>query len=234
MREAAIFTLPNILTLLRLVSAPVFLALFFGLRGMCSPEEQWLRLVLCLVLVIFSEISDGLDGYFARKYKQVSDFGKLMDPYADSAFRLTVLFSFAGSVHKWVPLWMVVVLLYRDLFTSVVRIFAMKRGVVIAARVSGKLKAISQATAIIAILTAAVLQQMSGKFEWVSSLLGYVGLKGGSPESVATSANWIMWLVVVVAVWSGFDYLWACRKHIVAAADGVNTPDPGADETSDD
>jgi CDP-diacylglycerol---glycerol-3-phosphate 3-phosphatidyltransferase len=208
----------------------VFLALFFGLRGILSPEDQWIRLVLCLALAIFSEISDGLDGYFARKYKQVSDFGKLMDPYADSAFRLTVLFSFAGSVHNWVPLWMVVVLLYRDILTSVVRIFAMKRGVVIAARTSGKLKAISQGTAIIAVLSAAGLQQMSGQFQGVRTFLGYLGLKGGSPQSVATSAYWIMWFVLLIAVWSGIDYLWACRKHIIAAAEGESESPPGPEK----
>jgi len=224
-RATAIFTLPNILTLLRLASAPLFLALFFGMRGAIRPQDQWLRLVLCLVLVIFSEVSDALDGYFARKYKQVSDFGKLMDPYADSAFRLTVLFSFSGSVHKWVHLWMVVVLLYRDILTSVVRVFAMKRGIVVAARVSGKLKAISQATAIISILTVAAVQQMSGRFAWMKGLLNRIGFTGGSPESVAFSANCIMWVVVLIAVWSGIDYFWACRRHIVAAADGESSSD---------
>ena len=133
----SIFTLPNSLTMLRVASAPVFLVLFFG--DFFSPQYEWLRLVLCLALAITSEVSDGLDGYFARKYRQVSDFGKLMDPYADSVFRLTALFSFAGSGHRWVSLWMVVVLLYRGVLTSVVRTFAMKRGVVVAARPAGQL-----------------------------------------------------------------------------------------------
>jgi CDP-diacylglycerol--glycerol-3-phosphate 3-phosphatidyltransferase len=215
----AVLTLPNILTLLRLLSAPVFLALFFGLGEVCSPRDQWIRLLVCLGLVILSEVSDALDGYFARKYKQVSDFGKLMDPYADSAFRLTVLFSFAGSSHKWVPLWMVVVLLYRDILTSVVRTFAMKRGVVVAARVSGKLKAISQAAAIISVLVIAAVQELSARFESVSEALGGVGISGGSPQSVSSSAFWIMCVVVLIAVWSGVDYVWACRRHIVAAAE---------------
>ena len=179
-----------------------------------------MRLLLCLVLVIVSEISDGLDGYLARKRKQVSDFGKLMDPYADSIFRLTALFCFAGSVHKWVPLWMVVVLLYRDVLTSVIRTFAIKRGVVVAARISGKLKAISQATAIISILVIATAAELGSR---IPSFLGWIGVTGGDTASVLRSSRPIMWIVLAVAVWSGLDYFWACRRHIAAAAEP--TPD---------
>ncbi|MHC4917255.1 MAG: CDP-diacylglycerol--glycerol-3-phosphate 3-phosphatidyltransferase [Planctomycetota bacterium] len=226
--EPAILTLPNVLTLLRLLSAPLFLAVFFGLPDDFFAERtEVVRLALCLGLVIASEISDGLDGYFARKYKQVSDFGKLMDPYADSAFRLTVFFSFAGSVHKWVPLWTVVVLLYRDILTSVVRTFGMKRGVVIAARVSGKLKAISQAAAIISILVIALAHELGPS---LPSFLSWIGVTGGTTRSVLASARPIMWMVLAIAVWSGIDYVWACRRHILAAAapagEGSEPDDP--------
>jgi CDP-diacylglycerol--glycerol-3-phosphate 3-phosphatidyltransferase len=228
LEECAILTLPNVLTLLRLASAPLFLAVFFGLPDSLFGERtEVVRLALCLGLVIASEISDGLDGYFARKYKQVSDFGKLMDPYADSAFRLTVFFSFAGSVHHWVPLWTVVVLLYRDVLTSVVRTFGMKRGVVIAARVSGKLKAISQAAAIISILVIALAQELGPRLPW---FLSWIGVTGGTARSVLASARPIMWIVLAIAVWSGIDYVWACRRHILAAAapsaEGTGGRDP--------
>jgi len=209
----AILTLPNILTLLRLASAPLFLVLFFG--DIFGLEAEWLRLALCLGLVVASELSDALDGYFARRLNQVSDFGKLMDPYADSAFRLTVLFSFAGRAYHWVPLWMVVLLLYRDILTSVVRVFAMKRQVVVAARLSGKLKAISQAAAIVSILTVAAAYEFRNIY---------------SDEVVRRCAMPIMWVVLAVAVWSGLDYAWACRRHILAAAGSAGsdeTPPPG-------
>jgi CDP-diacylglycerol--glycerol-3-phosphate 3-phosphatidyltransferase len=149
--------------------------------------------------VAASEASDLLDGYFARKYGQVSDFGKLMDPYADSAFRLTVLFSFAGRDHRWIPLWMVVVLLYRDLLTSVLRTFAMKRGVVVAARFSGKVKAIAEATAIISILVVAIRNELRG----VPSHVFY------------HRAYWMMLIVLAIAVLSGIDYFWTCRKQMI-------------------
>ncbi len=203
--------------MLRLASAPLFLVLFFG--DFYPEDADWLRFVLCLVLAITSEITDGLDGYLARKWDQVSDFGKLMDPYADSAFRLTALFSFAGSDHRWVALWMVVVLLYRDILTSVVRTFAMKFGVVVAARLSGKLKAVSQAAAIISILTIAAMQQLCARYESFAGVFKYIDVQGGTQWTVARSATWIMWVVMAMAVWSGLDYVWACRRHIMAAAE---------------
>ncbi|HOX07457.1 MAG TPA: CDP-diacylglycerol--glycerol-3-phosphate 3-phosphatidyltransferase [Planctomycetota bacterium] len=209
-----LLTLPNILTIFRLVSAPAFLLLFFG--DFFSPHDQRLRLGLCLLLVAASEASDVLDGYFARKYGQVSDFGKLMDPYADSAFRLTVLFSFSSRVASretgdpWIPLWTVVVLFYRDLLTSVLRTFAMKRGVVIAARTSGKVKAVVEAAGIIAILVLALKHEfMAIPHELIPALM-------------KAPAYWIMMVVIAVAVWSGLDYFWACRKHML--------PHPEAEE----
>jgi CDP-diacylglycerol--glycerol-3-phosphate 3-phosphatidyltransferase len=151
-----------------------------------------------------------------------------MDPYADSAFRLTVFFSFAGSEHNWVPLWMVMVLLYRDILTSVIRTFAMKRGVVVAARISGKIKAISQATAIISVLVIAIAQELGPR---LPTFLAWLGVTGGTVSSVKASAVPIMWAVVTIAVWSGVDYAWACRRHFLAAAgtdqDSGLTPGPG-------
>jgi CDP-diacylglycerol--glycerol-3-phosphate 3-phosphatidyltransferase len=221
-----LLTLPNILTLFRLVSAPVFLLLFFG--DFFSPGDQRLRLGLCLLLVAASEASDILDGYFARKYGQVSDFGKLMDPYADSAFRLTVLFSFSSRMagheagHSWIPLWVVVVLFYRDLLTSVLRTFAMKRGVVVAARASGKIKAVVEAAGIIAILVIAL------KYEFLTRPHGDVpGLEHSLVSKlIYQRAYWIMMVVMAVAVWSGLDYFWACRRHMIPPPDGEEPRDP--------
>lgn len=202
-----LLTLPNTLTLLRLASAPVFLALFFA-EFLDPLGDRW-RLVLCLGVVALSEASDLLDGWLARRYRQVSDFGKLMDPYADSAFRLTVLFSFASHEYgrtAWVPLWMVVVLLYRDIVTSVLRTFAIKRGAVVAARFSGKLKAVAEAGAIVSILVVAIAYKMMSNVpeDWV-----YRHVRG------------IMWIVLGIAVWSAVDYFWACRKHMIPTDDEV-------------
>src|SRR5471030_2418157 len=104
-----------------------------------------------------SELSDILDGVLARRLNQVSNFGKLLDPYADSTFRLSCYFAFASNAHgHWIPLWMVMILLYRDLLVTVIRTFAVERGVYIHARASGKIKAITQGTVVFVTLIVAL------------------------------------------------------------------------------
>ena len=144
-------TKANLLTMWRLVTAPAFLAVWFAVPGRAG-------LIVCLVLAVTSEISDGLDGYFARRDRTVSAFGKLMDPYADSIFRLAALLCFASPPHgPWYPLWMPILLVWRDIGTSIIRTFAMEQGVAVAARWSGKLKAVSQAVALIMTMSLAIL-----------------------------------------------------------------------------
>jgi len=192
-----VFTIPNILTMLRIVSAPVFLALFMIFGQSDSADLRQLGLQLLLGIAVASELSDLLDGYLARRLKVVSNFGKFMDPYADSIFRLTAFFCFASQIYgKWVPLWMVVILLYRDITTSIVRTFGLGKRKVISARLSGKLKALLQSAVIITVLA--------------------IGAFWG-PEAIAASADLrravgaMMWTTMIVAVLSGIDYLWANR-----------------------
>jgi CDP-diacylglycerol--glycerol-3-phosphate 3-phosphatidyltransferase len=191
-------TLPNLLTLWRLVSAPVFLAVFLTppWPGEEAAAPGAVRLALALALVAASELSDFLDGHLARRRRQVSDFGKLMDPYADSIFRLTCLFSFASTGYRWVPLWTVMVLLYRDLLVSITRTFAMKKGVVIAARFTGKLKAVSQASAIVAILVVALWRALRDGSAWGLSGLGHT----------------LAYILVATSLFSLVDYLRANRR----------------------
>jgi CDP-diacylglycerol--glycerol-3-phosphate 3-phosphatidyltransferase len=165
----------------------------------CGQREglQQLGIYLLLGIAAASELSDVLDGQFARRLQQVSHFGKLMDPYADSTFRMTVFFCFASHVYgRWVPLWMVVILLYRDITTSVVRTFGLGKRKVISARISGKIKGFVQGTVIITALSCAAI--------W-----GY-----RAPEenaNVILAVNLLMCLNVLVAVGSGLDYVWANR-----------------------
>lgn len=196
---------PNVLTLFRVFSAPVFLALFIG-----SGQDGFLRPVMesrtglwaCLVLVVLSELSDILDGLLARKLKQVSNFGKLLDPYADSVFRLSCYFGFASHAHgKWVPLWMVMILFYRDLLVTVIRTFGVERREFVHARASGKTKAIAQGTVVIVTLAAAALFGEE-----------YVAYESAVRGSYVTSlACMLMWVVTAVTVWSAIDYTWANR-----------------------
>ncbi|MHC4202209.1 MAG: CDP-diacylglycerol--glycerol-3-phosphate 3-phosphatidyltransferase [Planctomycetota bacterium] len=186
-------TIPNALTLFRIASAPLFVLAWFasGGRGLSEAEQETRRQIglwACLILTCLSEGSDFLDGWLARRWDQVSAFGKLMDPYADSIFRLAVLLCFASPPHgPWYPLWMPILLFWRDTGTSTIRLFGMGQGTVVAARFWGKAKAAAQATLIIALLVLALARDRLAFF---------------TDPALRASAFWMMAIVVAIA-WFG-------------------------------
>ena len=212
-------TLPNILTLFRLCSAPIFLALFIG-----SGPQGFLHTILdsqgglwaCLIVLGLSELSDVMDGILARKLNQVSDFGKLLDPYADSTFRLSCFFAYASAAHgKWIPLWMVMVLFYRDLLVTVIRTFGVERREFIHARSSGKIKAIAQGSVAFVTLAVAII--------YGEDTVAYESAVKGA--QVTALAHTLMWVVTAVTAWSAFDYFWANRHLFTENAKNSNTPE---------
>jgi CDP-diacylglycerol--glycerol-3-phosphate 3-phosphatidyltransferase len=172
----------NQLTLFRLALSPTFVLVFImgGTTGH----------VLALLIAIVIEITDILDGYVARTWNETSDFGKLVDPMADSVSRFSVFLCFlwAGYAH----LWMVALIFYRDFIVAYIRIAAAKAGVVLAARISGKIKAITQGTVILAILFLIVLTPQNDQ---------------DMVEATKYTAHWLMGVVILVTLWSGSDYL---------------------------
>ena len=193
-------TIPNMLTLSRVFIAPAFLIVFLLTAGEGDPNVVWdtprIGLLACLILALLGEASDFFDGFMARRLKQVSDFGKLMDPYSDSLFRLTIFFCFASSAHgEWIPIWMVLIFFYRDVLTSVIRVFAMHKGIVVAARWSGKIKAWAQAIGYLTLLVLALSQPTADATPLIQSFSAY-----------------LMGAVVAISVISGIDYLLANRK----------------------
>lgn len=138
--------LPNIITVARVIMAPAvfFLALSDGV----------LPRVLAFVLFVAAAFSDLWDGHLARKHGWISNFGKLMDPLADKLLLVATFVPFfiishrgpAGELPYWgaLPVWVMVVILGRELIVTVVRQIAASRGRVLAAGPSGKYKAVVQ------------------------------------------------------------------------------------------
>lgn len=106
---------------------------------------------LLLLIMGICEISDFLDGFIARRRRKVSDLGRVLDPMADSIFRLTVFFSFTQGVIQ-LPLLLVLVFFFRDAIVNALRTLCGLSGIVLSARVSGKIKAVVQASAAFFIL----------------------------------------------------------------------------------
>ncbi|MEE0879784.1 MAG: CDP-diacylglycerol--glycerol-3-phosphate 3-phosphatidyltransferase [Treponemataceae bacterium] len=128
----------DIFTLIRIVLAPVFLIIYFVPEwfGFGSVLSVW----ILLPLVIFAEFTDFLDGYFARKTNQVSNFGKLFDPFADVILHLTVFFCY--TISGYVSPFIMLLFAYREFGMLFVRLLAAQKGVAIGARKGGKFKTV--------------------------------------------------------------------------------------------
>ncbi|MBD3420366.1 MAG: hypothetical protein GF398_09645 [Chitinivibrionales bacterium] len=137
----------TLLTLSRLLWGPLFAACF--VTAFSSPATaMWLWLALAAAGLI--ELTDFLDGRIARARKEVTNFGKLVDPMSDSLSRTTIFLSFLLT--DIIPLWMFLIFMYRDSFMATLRIMIAKSGTVQAAKMSGKLKAGLQAVGTFAVL----------------------------------------------------------------------------------
>src|SRR6187551_3278821 len=136
--------LPNILTTLRLLAAPVMVVLFVLDDG-AEGALRWLALIVFLT----AAATDLLDGYLARRWRVVSTFGKLADPIADKVLVLSALAMLAA--YDEVPWWPFAVLLVREIAVTFGR-FAVASGTVIPASTGGKVKTTLQVIAIGAML----------------------------------------------------------------------------------
>lgn len=132
-------TLPNKLTLGRLVLTPVYFLIFFF-----SVNKGFLPLVgisILWIIFIVMEVTDVLDGHIARKRNLVSDVGKLMDPFADVIARVTYFLCFYSI--GIMPLWALILIIWREYCIMFIRMLTAKEGVALAASLWGKAKAVT-------------------------------------------------------------------------------------------
>ncbi|MGR3973101.1 MAG: CDP-alcohol phosphatidyltransferase family protein [Candidatus Rhabdochlamydia sp.] len=194
--------LPLILTLLRFILSPLFVALYlYGARWGLSLSTVSL---LLLLVVIVCEVSDALDGFLARKNNQVTNLGKVLDPMADSFFRLSVFFTFTQGVLQ-IPLGVVIIFFWRDCLVNTLRALFALEGVPLAARMSGKIKAIFQAITIILTLLLMIVYAQH-----------FISL-----ETLQRLSSSLTLITAFYTVGSGCEYLWVSRSFLQKAI-GMN------------
>jgi CDP-diacylglycerol--glycerol-3-phosphate 3-phosphatidyltransferase len=164
-------TTANKITLFRVILIPVFLILLYT-------GAKWAALAVYIVACI----SDTVDGYIARHYNQVTDFGKFMDPLADKILVLSAMCWFIEVGQM--PGWLVEIVLFREFAVSGLRLIAVERGRVIAAAWSGKIKTTVTMVGIIAMLAFSDYQTLDAVCEL---------------------------LILLTTVWSGAEYFWKNR-----------------------
>ena len=124
------------ITLIRIAFIPVYMVLMY-LSGGASGLWMWLSLAVFIV----ASLTDYIDGHVARKYNQVSDFGKFLDPLADKLLVIAAMVMFC----EWgqIPAWALMLVLAREFAVTGLRLVAVGNGTVIAAGWSGKVKTAS-------------------------------------------------------------------------------------------
>jgi CDP-diacylglycerol--glycerol-3-phosphate 3-phosphatidyltransferase len=170
--------LPNAITIVRILCAPIFLWMLL-VDGGADGALRWWAAVLFIVAIA----SDGIDGYIARRYDIVTDLGKLLDPIADKV--LTGVAFVGLSILGELPWWVTIVVLVREIGITVYR-FMVVSDHVLAAAWMGKLKTVAQAVA----LSLALLPLSEVVGEWVYW------------PNVIT-----MWAAVILTIASGIDYV---------------------------
>lgn len=135
--------LPNKLTIFRVILVPVFLIFLLG------PFGYWSNIVAAIVFIVASA-TDMLDGYIARKYNMITNFGKFMDPLADKLLVDSALIALValGRIEAWI----VIVIIAREFIISGFRLVAADNGTVIAASFWGKIKTVFQMAATILLI----------------------------------------------------------------------------------
>ena len=185
--------IPNLLSSLRLLMAPLFLYLFI--------QDDLLLRGISLVVFAVAAITDAVDGYLARKYEVESEVGIFLDPLADK------FLTFAGFVclpfldPSQFPWWAISLIVLRDVFITLLRIYTKRKNITLKTRNTAKVK-----TAI----------QMA--FLYISLLTGFLLLFGGGFGEMVRSVfdtnifYWGMMIVTAVTVYSGVEYVVVNRR----------------------
>ncbi|WP_283610291.1 CDP-diacylglycerol--glycerol-3-phosphate 3-phosphatidyltransferase [Faecalispora anaeroviscerum] len=182
--------LPNKLTMLRLILVPFFVAV---LLASALPHHS----LIAAVLFAVASYTDHLDGMLARKYHQITDFGKFMDPLADKVLVISALVCFV-ELHL-ANVWFVLLIIAREFMVTSIRLVAADKGQVIAANNWGKAKTVSQIIAILAVL---LLQY------WQELTVAGVALPVAANEPLTSLLGQLLILVAtVLSVVSGGIYL---------------------------
>lgn len=204
-------TLPNVITVARIAACPVifFLAIAPGVG-----PRSW-----AFVLFVAAGLSDVWDGWIARKYGLITDMGKLLDPIADKLLLVATFVPFfiisrrgteIDLVPWWdtMPVWVMIVIFGRELFITLFRSYAVRRGVVIPAGKSGKRKALFQALFAGGLLLWYPVRMTAETRGW-----------SGTPWTLwsLVHTTWVgvtLGVAIVLTVYSMLDYLWSYRSVV--------------------
>lgn len=209
--------LPNALTLFRLVLAVAFVVILSRWRGTphlrpeVHPLPDW-KLIAAGLMFVIAAITDAFDGHLSRKWRVTSQFGRIMDPFADKVLVVGAFVCLAGPAFTWpvgttrtfqvsaVTPWMSILVLSRELLVTSLRGLVESRGGNFAANWAGKAKMILQSVT-------------------VPTVIGLIALFETGPGSPArTIIQWSVWVTIAVTALSAVPYVMRAMVQLRAPA----------------
>jgi CDP-diacylglycerol--glycerol-3-phosphate 3-phosphatidyltransferase len=192
-------TLPNQLTILRIVLSPVFLFFFLS--------DEILFKQISILIFIIAALSDWYDGWLARKFNYITSWGKFWDPLADKILTSSAFIGF--YLANLVPLWMVLIVVARDLLVTLLRIYADKKEIQFTTSYYAKWKTSLQMIFLYYLLILYVLKDTPGIAENYSNLI--------SSLLDSNLVYYTMLLITIITFHSGYLYIkqnWSIIKKI--------------------
>ena len=189
-------TIPNILSILRIILSPVFLIFYLK-------DDPFSKRV-ALAIFFFAVLTDWYDGWHARKYKSVTNFGIFIDPLADKV--LTSFAFYLFYILGFMPAWMLVIIVLRDIFVTVIRSYDEYKGLIMKTSIIAKTKTFIQMTYLFLILSLLIL---------ITYPIGEANIAVINEFIFKSQINYyILLLVTLLTLYTGIDYL--LKKQYVA------------------
>jgi CDP-diacylglycerol--glycerol-3-phosphate 3-phosphatidyltransferase len=182
--------LPNKLTILRMILVPIVMV--FILYPVLTGNNSILYGVIPATLFILTAVTDFIDGKIARKYNLITDFGKFMDPVADKFMVIGTLVSITvvNATLRPFMVWVTVIVIFRELAITSIRLIVSGDGIVVAANWLGKCKTMVQSISIVIFLIEHLF--------WDLYIFSYIGMAA----------------CAVLTLWSGLNYIKEYWKYI--------------------
>ena len=194
--------LPNKLSLLRIILIPVTMLFMLPVSIYGFEPDGWNSFIgehgmlIAGIVFIVASITDFLDGQIARRCNLITDLGKFLDSLADKMLVIAVLIAFVATGR--VSAWMLAIIVLREFMVTGIRLVASKEGVVMAAKMIGKIKTTTQMIAIIHLMFEPTIMKITGD-DYASSFT--------DPCAVSIVGDVLFGISVIMTVISGLDYL---------------------------
>lgn len=201
--------LPNKLSLLRIILIPVAMLFMLPVSVYGFEPSSWNAFIaehgmmIAGIVFILASLTDFFDGQIARRCNLITDLGKFLDSLADKMLVIAVLIAFVATGR--ISPWLLAIIVLREFMVTGIRLVASKEGVVMAAKMIGKIKTVTQMIAIIYLMFEPTIMKFTGD-DYAASLT--------TPCAVSIIGDILFGICVLMTIISGLDYLIKNKSYL--------------------